>query len=157
MSRLCVAWNWTLRTWYYLHDKLPNESKCLNNNDYSKKNNNFLPFFPRWKRFLCGPQLFVKLRSQQSKQSCDSFFLVCSTNKSLGFSMKGKSVCTRMLLVYLLVNNIKSYKNKEIFGKLFIAEGRENAKDASERSACSFSIKRRTKSYFPSNLLILAY
>ena len=49
--------------------------KCLNNNDDSKKQNNFLSFFLQWKRFLCGPQLFVKLLSQQSKQSCDSFFL----------------------------------------------------------------------------------
>ena len=81
---------------------------------------------------VCGPQLFVKLRSQQSKQSCDSFVLVCSTNKSLGLSIKGTSVCTRTLKIYLLVNNyIKSYKIKEIFGKVFRAdypikhEGRE--------------------------------
>ena len=50
-------------------------------------------------------------------------FLVCSTNKSLGLSIKGTSVYTRTLLVYLLVNNyIKSYKIKEIFGKVFIAD-----------------------------------
>ena len=48
--------------------------------------------FPRWERFLCGPQLFIKLRSQQLKQSCDSFFLICSTNKCLGLSIKGTSV-----------------------------------------------------------------
>ena len=38
-----------------------------------------------------------------------------STNKSLGLSIKGTSVCT-------LVNNyIKSYKIKEIFGKLLMS------------------------------------
>ena len=47
----------------------------------------------------------------RSKQSC--FFPVCSTNKSLRLSIKGTSVCTRM------VNNyIKSYKIKEIFGEV---------------------------------------
>ena len=79
---------------------------------------------------ICGPQLFVKLRSQQSKQSCDSFVLVCSTNKSLGLS---RDICMYSnALIYLLVNNdIKSYKIKEIFGKVFrgdypiIHEGRE--------------------------------
>ena len=44
---------------------------------------------------ICGPQLFVKLRSQQSKQSCDSFVLV------------------------LFLFDMKSYKIKEIFGKVF--------------------------------------
>ena len=71
--------------------------QCLNNNDNSQKHNNFLRFFPWWKSFLCGLRLFVKLQSKQSKQSCNSFFLVCSTNKRLGLSIKRTSVCTRIL------------------------------------------------------------
>ena len=73
------------------------KSNLFNMAAASVKRSVFLSFFPRWKRFLCGPQLFVKLRSQQSKQSSDSFFLVCSTDKSFGLSIKGTSVCTRTL------------------------------------------------------------
>ena len=57
------------------------------------------------------------------QQSCGSFFLVYSTSKSLRLSIKEASVCTRTLQIYLLVNTyIKSYKIKEIFGKVFIAD-----------------------------------